>query len=75
VIVDPPRDWLHKNLISFLWELKKELDFKLLYISCNPITMARDIQLLVENWFKINKLQPVDMFPQTHHIEVIWILY
>lgn len=75
VIVDPPREWLHKNLINFLWELKKELDFKLLYISCNPITMARDIELFLANWFKINKLQPVDMFPQTHHIEVIWILY
>ncbi|MFZ2150816.1 MAG: 23S rRNA (uracil(1939)-C(5))-methyltransferase RlmD [Candidatus Absconditicoccaceae bacterium] len=75
VIVDPPREGLHKNLINFLGELKKESDFKLLYISCNPITMARDIGLFLENGFKINKLQPVDMFPQTHHIEVIGILY
>jgi len=75
VIVDPPREWLHKNLIKSLYELKKEIDFKLLYISCNPITMARDIWILIDNWFKINKLQPVDMFPQTHHIELIWVLH
>jgi 23S rRNA (uracil1939-C5)-methyltransferase len=36
--------------------------------------MARDIELFIENWFTIKNLQPVDMFPQTHHIEVIWIL-
>lgn len=75
IIVDPPREWLHKNLINFLSELKKETDFKLLYISCNPITMARDIWILIDNGFKINRLQAVDMFPQTHHIEVIWMLY
>lgn len=74
VIVDPPRDWLHKSLVSTLWQLKKEHDFKLLYISCNPITMARDIELLLEEWFSIKQLQPVDMFPQTHHIEVIGVL-
>jgi tRNA/tmRNA/rRNA uracil-C5-methylase (TrmA/RlmC/RlmD family) len=74
VIIDPPRDWLHKNVITLLSELKKESDFKLLYISCNPITMARDIELLSGQWFQLKLLQPVDMFPQTHHIEVIWLL-
>lgn len=74
VIVDPPRDWLHKNVITTLWELKKEKDFKLLYISCNPVTMARDIELLLQQGFSIKSVQPVDMFPQTHHIETIGIL-
>ncbi len=74
VVVDPPRDWLHKNVISTLAQLKKEYEFKLLYISCNPITMARDIELLLQEGFSIKSLQPVDMFPQTHHIETIWVL-
>lgn len=48
VIVDPPRDGLHKNVIKFLNTLKKQHQCKLLYISCNPVTMARDIQGLSE---------------------------
>ncbi len=74
VVVDPPRDWLHKNVISTLAQLRKEHNFKLLYISCNPVTMARDIELLLQQWFSLKQIQPVDMFPQTHHIETIWIL-
>jgi 23S rRNA (uracil1939-C5)-methyltransferase len=74
VVVDPPRDGLHKNVISTLGQLKKERDFKLLYISCNPVTMARDLELFLEQGFVLKQIQPVDMFPQTHHIETIWIL-
>lgn len=74
VIVDPPRDGLHKNVINFLADLKKEQDFKLLYISCNPITMVRDIELFAAQGFNIQTVQPVDMFPQTHHIEVIGLM-
>ena len=74
VIIDPPREWLHVNVIKYLSDLKKQYNFKLLYISCNPITMARDIELLVEEWFKFKEIQPVDLFPHTHHIEDICIL-
>lgn len=75
VIVDPPREWLHQNVIERIWKLKKEYKFKLLYISCNPVTMARDIELLVKNeWFIAKEIQPVDMFPHTHHIEDICVL-
>lgn len=74
VVVDPPRDGLHKNVITTLWELKKQKDFKLLYISCNPVTMARDIELFLQQGFTLKQIQPVDMFPQTHHIETIGIL-
>lgn len=74
VIVDPPREWLHKNVIDRIENLKKENTFELLYISCNPTTMARDIEMFIERWFKIKSLQPVDMFPQTHHIETVWVL-
>jgi 23S rRNA (uracil1939-C5)-methyltransferase len=74
VIIDPPREWLHPNVINYLSNLKKQYQFKLLYISCNPITMARDIELLVEEWFKFKEIQPVDLFPHTHHIEDICVL-
>ncbi len=74
VIIDPPRDGLHKNVVQMICDLKKESDFKLLYISCNPVTMVRDIELLLAGWFSIKTIQPVDMFPQTHHIECIWVL-
>lgn len=49
VIVDPPRDGLHKNTITLIADLKKEHDFKLLYISCNPITMKRDVELFLDH--------------------------
>lgn len=74
VIIDPPRDGLHKNVVQMICDLKKESDFKLLYISCNPVTMGRDIELLVKGGFSIKEIQPMDMFPQTHHIECIGIL-
>lgn len=75
IIVDPPREWLHPNVIEWIWKLKQEYKFKLLYISCNPVTMARDIEILIkEKWFKTKEVQPVDMFPHTHHIENICVL-
>jgi 23S rRNA (uracil1939-C5)-methyltransferase len=73
--VDPPRDGLHKDIIKFLKNLKGQVDFDLLYISCNPVTLARDVQLLLESGkFNLKILQPVDMFPHTHHIENIAFL-
>ena len=74
VIVDPPREWLHTNVINRITKLKETNNFKFLYISCNPTTLARDVELFVNSWFKLKSLQPVDMFPHTHHIETIWIL-
>lgn len=52
VIVDPPREGLHQRVVEFLITLNKRYPFKLLYISCNPVTMARDIQLLAEGGFR-----------------------
>ncbi len=75
VIVDPPREWMHKDVVQFLIDLRRSSVFKLCYISCNPTTMARDIWLLVEWWYKMWEVQSVDMFPHTHHIEVIAMLH
>lgn len=74
MIVDPPRDGLHKDVVEFLINLKKNHDFKLLYISCNPVTMARDMQMLVGGNYALRSLQPVDMFPHTHHVEMVGVL-
>lgn len=74
VVIDPPREGLHANVINYLAELKKHYTFKLLYISCNPITMARDMELFSEQWFKFKQVQPVDMFAHTHHLECISVL-
>lgn len=74
IIVDPPREWLHKNVVDFLIRMKQEYQSKILYISCNPVTMARDIELFAQAEIHCKTLQAVDMFPHTHHIEVIGVL-
>lgn len=67
IIIDPPRAGIHINVINHLLELEVK---KLTYVSCNPTTMARDCELLAEK-YEITKVKPVDMFPQTYHIEAI----
>ncbi len=73
IVIDPPREWLHIDVLDFLINTKKTYDFKLLYISCNPVTMARDINILL-TCFEVSEIQPMDMFPHTHHIECIALL-
>ena len=67
VFVDPPRKGLDKKTIQVLKELRPS---KIIYISCNPATLARDIAILDEN-YNIGEVQPVDMFSYTSHIEVV----
>ena len=72
LIFDPPRTGLSKKLINKVLSLKN-LN-KIIYVSCYPPTLARDINLLKEGGFKLEKLKLFDMFPQTHHIEAIAVL-
>lgn len=68
VIFDPPRKGIEGNsLIKLAGHSIEEI----VYISCNPSTFARDSKILIEHGYKLEKIQPVDMFPQTSHIEVI----
>jgi 23S rRNA (uracil1939-C5)-methyltransferase len=67
VITDPPRAGMHDKLVSKLLEIAAPV---IVYVSCNTATMARDILLLSEK-YTVEKTQPVDMFPQTHHIECV----
>lgn len=70
IITDPPRAGMHEKLTQQL--LKMEAP-RIVYVSCNPATQARDLQLLDEK-YKVLKIQPVDMFPHTHHIENVALL-
>ena len=67
-IIDPPRAGLHPKALKNIINLNQK---KLIYISCNPSTQARDLKEFVNNNYKIKKIQPVDMFPHTPHIESV----
>ena len=68
VILDPPRAGVHKNTLNDIMQLKAK---KIIYVSCNPPTQIRDINILTENGYTIKEIQPIDMFPHTPHIENI----
>ena len=70
VVVDPPRAGLHENVIKVLVEAAPK---KIVYVSCNPATQARDVLLFSEK-YTLTKCQPVDMFPHTFHIENVVLL-
>jgi len=65
VITDPPRAGMHEKLVKKLLEIAAPT---VVYVSCNPATQARDLALLSEK-YQVTKIQPVDMFPHTLHIE------
>jgi 23S rRNA (uracil1939-C5)-methyltransferase len=65
VITDPPRAGMHEKLVRKLLEMEAPI---IVYVSCNPATQARDLALLDEK-YTVTKVQPVDMFPHTLHIE------
>jgi 23S rRNA (uracil1939-C5)-methyltransferase len=65
IILDPPRAGVHENVINSLLTILPE---RLVYVSCNPATQARDLALMKDR-YRIEAIQPVDMFPQTQHVE------
>ncbi|OGC87691.1 MAG: 23S rRNA (uracil-5-)-methyltransferase RumA [candidate division Zixibacteria bacterium RBG_16_48_11] len=71
VVVDPPRSGLHPEVVKNLVELASP---RMVYVSCNPATLARDLKLLCEKVYQLEKVQPVDMFPHTFHIESVSLL-
>lgn len=66
IVVDPPRKGCDIKLLKAIGETKPE---RVVYVSCDPSTLARDLKILDELGYKTEKVQPVDMFPQTAHIE------
>jgi len=71
VIVDPPREGLDKVFIDAV--IKKEIP-KMIYVSCNVSTLARDLKLFEKAGYHIEQTKPLDMFPQTSHVETIVLL-
>ena len=68
VILDPPRAGIHKNTLNDITKLNAK---KIIYVSCNPSTQVRDINILIKSGYSIQEIQPIDMFPHTPHIENI----
>ena len=71
IVFDPPRRGIEEIALKSVIKNKIE---KIIYISCNPATFARDVKILTENGYVLKKITPVDMFPQTAHIEVVGLL-
>ena len=71
VIMDPPRAG---SDIKFLRSVVTLSPKKVVYVSCNPETLARDLMYLSKNGYKVRKIQPVDMFPHTEHVECVVLL-
>ncbi|WP_192987450.1 23S rRNA (uracil(1939)-C(5))-methyltransferase RlmD [Carnobacterium mobile] len=71
LVVDPPRKGLEGQFIDAVLEMKPT---KMIYVSCNPATLARDLALLADGGYTVEKIQPVDLFPQTNHVESVALL-
>lgn len=71
VILDPPRKGCSSELIQDVIKLKPN---NIIYVSCNPATLARDLKLICENNYSIEEVTPVDMFPRTSHVETVVLL-
>ena len=71
VILDPPRKGCHRSALEALDRLKPQ---RVVYVSCDPATLARDLKVLCRAAFFLEEVRPVDMFPQTHHVECVAVL-
>ncbi|KIL48183.1 23S rRNA (uracil(1939)-C(5))-methyltransferase RlmD [Jeotgalibacillus soli] len=71
IVVDPPRKGCDEALLSTIIEMKPK---RVVYVSCNPGTLARDLRVLEDGGFRTVEVQPVDMFPQTSHVECVSLI-
>ncbi|MCT2536819.1 23S rRNA (uracil(1939)-C(5))-methyltransferase RlmD [Aquibacillus koreensis] len=68
IVVDPPRKGCDEALLEAMITMKPK---KIVYVSCNPSTLARDLKILEDGGYETKQVQPVDMFPQTNHVECV----
>jgi 23S rRNA (uracil1939-C5)-methyltransferase len=71
LVMDPPRKGCHPAVLEAIARRRVR---RLVYVSCNPSTQARDLGWLVEHGYGVRSLQPLDMFPQTVHVECVAVL-
>ncbi|GAA0092197.1 23S rRNA (uracil(1939)-C(5))-methyltransferase RlmD [Paraclostridium bifermentans] len=71
VVVDPPRKGCEESVLDTIVSMEPD---KVVYVSCNPSTLARDLAYLDERGYKCKEIQPVDMFPHTMHVESVALL-
>ena len=71
VVVDPPRKGCDKKLLDAITNIDAK---RIVYVSCDPSTLARDLAILEENGYKTVEIQPVDMFPHTVHVETVVLM-
>ncbi|KAF6626367.1 23S rRNA (uracil(1939)-C(5))-methyltransferase RlmD [Paenibacillus sp. EKM208P] len=72
IVVDPPRKGCDPRLLDTILEMKPE---RVVYVSCNPSTLARDLRILEDGGYSTVEVQPVDMFPHTVHVECVVVIY
>ena len=71
VIVDPPRKGCSTDTLSAIIKMNPK---RIVYVSCDPATLARDVRILAEEGYQPQIVQPVDLFPQTTHIETVVLM-
>jgi 23S rRNA (uracil1939-C5)-methyltransferase len=71
IVVDPPRKGLTPELIDTIMQMSPD---RVVYVSCDPATMARDLKLFTEQNYSVKEITPVDMFPRTSHVETVVLM-
>ncbi|MDD2203280.1 MAG: 23S rRNA (uracil(1939)-C(5))-methyltransferase RlmD [Bacilli bacterium] len=72
IVMDPPRNGVDKKTLDTIIKINPQ---QIVYISCNPATLARDLKILSEHKYELVEVTPFDMFPQTNHVECVVLLY
>ena len=71
IVVDPPRKGCEQIVLETMVRMQPE---RIVYVSCDPATLGRDVKYLRENGYELTRVRPVDMFPQTVHVETVVLL-
>lgn len=71
IVIDPPRDGIHPKAINKIIDFNPE---SFLYVSCNPVTLVRDLKVFLERGYRVEKMKLMDMFPRTPHVEAVTLL-
>ena len=71
IVLDPPREGIHSKALLKIIEFGVD---RMVYISCNPISLVRDLEIILQNGYKVERISCIDMFPSTVHVETVVLL-